>query len=49
MMHTEPNLEQLLRDPLVHAVMRRDGLHPDQVRTVMTQARAARFARSRFH
>jgi hypothetical protein len=27
----EPTIEELLRDPLVHAVLRRDGLNPQDL------------------
>ncbi len=41
----EPTVEELLRDPVAHAVMRRDGLTPDDVRQVIheTKLRLGRF------
>ncbi|CCQ72352.1 hypothetical protein [Magnetospira sp. QH-2] len=36
----EPSLEQLLSDPIIHAVMRRDGLVAEDIRSVINQARA---------
>lgn len=36
----EPPLRQVLADPIVHLVMRRDNLTPDEVRSVVESARA---------
>lgn len=37
---TEPALEEVLADPLVHLVMRRDGVTPAQLGAVIAAARA---------
>jgi hypothetical protein len=36
---TELSLEEMMADPMVHLVMRRDGLTPDDVRTVFEEVR----------
>ncbi len=36
---TEPTLDELLLDPVAHAVMRRDGLTADDVRQVIQETR----------
>jgi hypothetical protein len=35
----EPDLDDVLADPIVHQLMARDRLRPDQVRPLMEQAR----------
>jgi hypothetical protein len=37
----EPHLDDVFRDPIVHLVMRRDGVTLEQLRAVVAQARAA--------
>jgi hypothetical protein len=37
----EPDLAEVLADPLVHLVMRRDGVSLAQLQSVITHARAA--------
>lgn len=34
----EPTLDELLRDPIVHLVMRRDGINEDTVRRFVREA-----------
>ena len=36
--NSEPAIEEVLADPIVHLVMSRDGLRVDDVRTVITRA-----------
>jgi hypothetical protein len=36
---TEPDLAEVLADPVVHLVMRRDGVSPCQLRKVIAEAR----------
>jgi hypothetical protein len=36
----EPRLEDVLADPLVHLVMRRDGVEPGQLRALIARVRA---------
>lgn len=36
---TEPDLAEVLADPMVHLVMRRDGVSPCQLRRVIVVAR----------
>ena len=36
---TEPDLAEVLADPVVHLVMRRDGVSPCQLRQVIVEAR----------
>lgn len=38
--HGEPSLAEVMADPLVALVMRRDKLDPDQVWPILAQARA---------
>ncbi len=38
---TEPDLAEMLSDPLVHRVMRRDGVTLAELRDVIARARAA--------
>jgi hypothetical protein len=38
----EPSLAEVLADPLVHLVMRRDGVSRSQLETVIARARARR-------
>jgi hypothetical protein len=38
----EPSLDELLADPLLHLVMRRDGVSFAQLRAVIAEARARR-------
>jgi hypothetical protein len=42
----EPALEELLADPVLHLVMRRDGVSPGELRAVIAAARARRRARN---
>jgi hypothetical protein len=42
----EPALEELLADPVLHLVMRRDGVSPGELRAVIAAARARRRART---
>jgi hypothetical protein len=42
----EPALEELLADPVLHLVMRRDGVSPAELRAVIAAARARRRARN---
>lgn len=35
----EPLLEELLTDPLVHLIMKRDGIEPEQVRRLCEDIR----------
>ena len=37
----EPDLAEILADPLVHLVMRRDGVSLKELETVIARARAA--------
>ena len=43
---SEPRLEDVLADPLVHQVMRRDGIEPAQLRRLIEVFRARRRARA---
>ncbi|ACJ00492.1 hypothetical protein [Rhodospirillum centenum] len=45
-MEREPTLSEMLDDPLVRLVMARDGVHPDEVRTLIA-ATTARLAAAR--
>ena len=36
--HIEPTLDELLRDPIVHLVMRRDGINEETVRRFVREA-----------
>jgi hypothetical protein len=36
----EPALDEVLADPIVHLVMRRDGIGPGEVRAAIERARA---------
>ncbi len=36
---TEPDLAEVLADPVVHLIMRRDGVSPCQLRKVIADAR----------
>ena len=38
----EPSIDEMMSDPLVQAIMRRDGLSVEQVRGVVERARSAR-------
>ncbi len=40
----EPPLEEMLADPIVRLVMKRDGIGPSEVRAAMDQVRARREA-----
>lgn len=42
----EPALEELLGDPVIHAVMDRDGVRPDEVLAVLRGVREARRPRA---
>lgn len=43
--HVEPTIEEVMADPIVHAVMRSDRLSADDIRAAIEQATAARFGR----
>jgi hypothetical protein len=36
----EPKLHEVFADPIVHAVMRRDGVSPTQLRAIVARAQA---------
>ena len=36
--HIEPTLDELLRDPIMHLVMQRDGINEDTVRRFAREA-----------
>ena len=38
----EPRLDEVLADPIVHQIMRRDGVAPDDLRTHIARVRARR-------
>lgn len=35
----QPSLRELLDDPVIHVLMARDGVHPDEVRRLMEEVR----------
>jgi hypothetical protein len=39
MTETRDTLDELLSDPLIQLVMKRDRVHPDEVRTLLERAR----------
>ncbi|MFC7332485.1 hypothetical protein [Rhodocista pekingensis] len=45
-MEREPTLSEMLDDPLVRLVMARDGVRPDEVRTLIAATAARLAARS---
>ena len=46
-LHGEPSLDDVLSDPVVHAVMRRDGIDAEVLRVFLNDIRRARAAAQR--